>query len=62
MIEEVLEECCSGEDTEAAIQNLLRRKRFDLEESTVKERQKMYAFLARKGFRYEDISRVIQCE
>ena len=62
LIEEVLEECCSGEDTEAAIQNLLRRKRFDPEDSTVKERQKMYAFLARKGFRYEDISRVIQCE
>lgn len=62
LIEEVLEECCSGEDTETAIHNLLRRKRFDPEHSTVKERQKMYAFLARKGFQYEDISRVIQSE
>lgn len=62
LIEEVLEECCSGEDTEMAIRNLLRRKRFDPDHSTEKDRQKIYAFLARKGFQYEDICRAMQRE
>lgn len=59
LIEEVLEEYCGSEDAEAAIQNILRRKRFDPENASEKERQRIYALLARKGFRYEDISRII---
>lgn len=60
MIEEVLEECCGAEDAEAAIRNILRKKKFDPEGATEKERQRIYALLARKGFRYDDICRVIQ--
>lgn len=62
LIEEALEEYCSGGDAEEAIRNILRKKRFNLENPTQKERQKIYALLARKGFRYEDISRIIQSD
>lgn len=60
LIEEALEEYCSGGDAEEAIRNILHKKRFNLENPTQKELQKIYALLARKGFRYEDISRIIQ--
>lgn len=60
LIEEVLEEYCGEEDVKEAIAALLRRKKFDPESATEKEKQKAGAFLARKGFRYEDIRRAIQ--
>lgn len=60
LIEDVLEEYCGDEDAEAAIQNIIRKKKFDAESCTEKERQRLYALLARKGFRYEDISRAVQ--
>lgn len=60
MIEEVLEECCGSEDAEEAIYALLRRKRFNPESATKEEKQKAGAYLARKGFHYEDIRRAIQ--
>lgn len=60
LIEEVMDECCGVEDAETAIQNILRKKNFDIESSTEKERQRIYALLARKGFRYEDICRAME--
>lgn len=60
LIEDVLEECCSGGDAREAIYALLRRRKFDPESATEKEKQKAGAFLARKGFHYEDIRRAVQ--
>lgn len=60
LIEEVMDEYCGIEDAETAIQNILRKKNFDIESSTEKERQRIYALLARKGFRYEDICRAME--
>ncbi|MDO4311692.1 MAG: regulatory protein RecX [Eubacteriales bacterium] len=60
LIEEALETCCDSEDAQTAIREILRRKRFFPETATEKEKQKIYASLMRKGFRYEDIRQVIQ--
>lgn len=60
LIEEVLEEYCGGEEEKAAIRNILRKKKFDPEGATEKERQRIVALLARKGFRYDDICRAVQ--
>lgn len=60
LIEDVFEECLGGGEAEAAIYALLRRKRFNPETATEKEKQKAGAYLARKGFHYEDIRRAIQ--
>lgn len=60
LIEDVLEECCGGEDAKEAICAILRRKRFDPETASEGEKRKAGAFLARKGFCYEDIRRAIQ--
>lgn len=60
LIEEALDECCKEEDAREAIQDILRRKRFSPETATEKEKQKICASLARKGFHYEDIRQVIQ--
>lgn len=43
-----------------AIRKLLRKKRFDPSCSQDRERQKIYGYLARKGFRYDLIRQVIQ--
>lgn len=59
-IEQALEECYKSEDTEQAILNLLRKKRFEPGVTSDKELHKIYASLARKGFSYEDIRHVIQ--
>ena len=59
LIEQVLEEGCRSEDAREAIRAILRKKRFDRETASEKERQRMYASLARKGFRYEDVGKVM---
>lgn len=59
LIEQALEEGCGSEDAKEAIRSILHKKRFDKENATKEERRKIYASLARKGFRYEDVCQVM---
>ncbi|MCI7181785.1 MAG: regulatory protein RecX [Schaedlerella sp.] len=54
-------ESCYGEDEEKeTICRILQKKKIDTQESSEQEMQKIYGYLARKGFRYETIRQVIQ--
>jgi len=59
-VETVLDEMYEEHSDQEAIREILRKKHWDSEESDIKEKQKIYAYLVRKGFRYEDIRQVIQ--
>ena len=55
-----LMEAAYAEHTELdAIREIIRKKRWNLDAADDKERQKIYAYLMRKGFRYEDIRSLI---
>ena len=43
-----------------AVRKRLKKKRFSTENSDEAQMQKIYAYLARKGFRYDTIRQVIQ--
>ena len=60
MVSEVLEEYYENRDESVAIRRLLEKKRFSSERATEEEKRKMYGYLLRKGFRYEDVRQVIQ--
>lgn len=60
LIQIVLDECYAEQDEKQAIQRILEKKRFVAEIATEIEKKKMYEYLLRKGFRYDDISQVIQ--
>ncbi len=50
-----------GEDGEQdSIRQILRKKKLDPEQADEQTLHKIYAYLARKGYRYEDIRQVIQ--
>lgn len=59
-IERVMEECYEDEGEQEAIRRILQKKKFCAEQATEPERTKIYSYLMRKGFRYEDIRQVIQ--
>ena len=59
-VQEILSEYYSAEDSLNAIRDLLRKKRYDRKSATDQEMRKIYGYLARKGFGYEDIRQVIQ--
>ena len=59
-VDRVLEEIYEEHSDREAIRELLRKKRWNPETADEKERQKIYGYLVRKGFRYEDIRQVIQ--
>lgn len=59
-VEKVLEECCENEGEQEAIRLILAKKHFCSERATETEKTKIYGYLLRKGFRYEDIRQVIQ--
>ena len=59
-VREILSEYYSAEDSLNAIRDLLRKKRYDPKSATDQEMRKIYGYLARKGFGYEDIHQVIQ--
>ena len=59
-VEEVLDKVYEEHSDREAIREILRKKHWNPEEADVKERQKIYACLVRKGFRYDDIRQVIQ--
>lgn len=48
------------QDEDAMIEALLRKKNYDSERADIKEQQKVYAFLMRKGFSGEKISRAMR--
>lgn len=58
--EEALEKSYSSEDAREAIRRLADKKHFNPDTATTQEKQRICAYLARKGFRYEDIRQVIQ--
>ena len=60
IVSEVLEAYYDGQDESMAIQRLLDKKRFSTETATEEEKRKIYGYLMRKGFSYEEIRRVIK--
>lgn len=55
-----LETCCESGGEYEAIRKIFRKKHFDPVKAGEAERQKIFGYLARKGFRYEDVRQVIQ--
>ncbi len=55
-----MEECYDKTEEKDAIRKLMAKKRIDPFTASEEELQKFYGYLARKGFRYEDIRQVIQ--
>ncbi len=55
-----LDEVYSPQDSLEAIQRLAEKRHYDPATATFAEKQKLFAYLTRKGFRYEDIRQVIQ--
>lgn len=60
LVGRALEVCYEDCGEEAAIRSILRKKRFDSGASDDREKQRIYAYLARKGFRYDAVRQVIQ--
>lgn len=60
LIAEALDTCYTSEDALEAIRYLAEKKHYSPEESTDKEKKKIYDYLMRKGFHYEDIRQVTQ--
>jgi len=58
--EEAVSACYEEKDETDTIQRLVEKRHFDVENATEKEKKKMYDYLLRKGFSYEDIRQVIQ--
>ena len=59
-IESAMEKCYEEYNEQETIRNLVKKKKIDLEKATEVEKKKLYDFLARKGFRHEDIRQVLQ--
>lgn len=60
LIEAALEQCHEAGGEREAIERLIRKKRINPPQSTEDELHKLYGYLSRKGFRYDDIRQVIQ--
>lgn len=60
LIEQAFEECYGNEDSRAAIEAILRKKKYDPRTADHAQTQKILGYLVRKGFHYEDIRQVIQ--
>jgi len=60
ILEHVFEECYEHDAAKEAIAALLKKKKYNSENADYKETQKIYAYLMRKGFKYDDIRQVIQ--
>lgn len=59
-IAQALENCYEESDEKDTIKKIVEKKHFCAEEATEHEKKKMFDYLMRKGFRYEDIRQVIQ--
>lgn len=60
VIEEALENCFSDVNEQETIMQLLKKKKYDSETADDKTKKKMFDYLLRKGFRYEDIRQALQ--
>ena len=60
VIEEAMEECYEEHSETEAILDLVRNKKFCMEEAEYKEKEKKYGYLMRKGFSYESIRQALQ--
>jgi len=58
LIEQINDE--SKIDDSKTIMKLIRKKRFNPQEADKQQRQKIYMYLCRKGFRYEDIDTAME--
>ena len=60
VLDEIFEEYYDTDSSKEAILSLLRKKKYNSETATWEDTQKIFAFLTRKGFSYDDIRRVLQ--
>lgn len=60
LIEQAFENCYADGGEEEAVRSILRKKRFDPMTAEETEKQRIYGYLARKGFKYEAVRQVIQ--
>ena len=59
-MDQAFEECYEPGDEKEAVLKLIRKKKINPDEASPEELQRLYGYLARKGFRYDDIRQVIQ--
>ena len=59
LIEQAFENCYQDGEREA-VRQLIKKKRIDIQAASEQELHKLYGYLARKGFRYDDIRHVIE--
>lgn len=59
MVDNIVEEMYAEESELSTIKEIMRKKRWNPSEMEEKEKQKMFGYLMRKGFSYEEIRRAI---
>ena len=59
-IEQIIADEYEGQDEREAIKAILTKRRYDPETASPEEKRKVYAYLSRKGFSYDDIRSVMQ--
>ena len=59
-IADALEDAYEAYDEKETMMRLLEKKKYNPETATEAEKKKLYDYLARKGFRHEDIRQVLQ--
>lgn len=62
IVDEMMERCYEEDDSNEALRHLLRKKHYDPARASVEEKQKIYAYLARKGFSYGEIKKAMDLE
>lgn len=62
LICEVMEEVYTKEDQIQGIREILRKKKYSFEDATEKEKEKMMAYLLRKGFPYQEVKNAMHAE
>ena len=62
VVEQAMENCYDSEDELTAIRHLCEKKHFLVEQATDVEKRKMYQYLLRKGFRNDDICKVLRIQ
>lgn len=62
IVDEMMERCYEESDSGEALRHLLRKKHYDPSHASVEEKQKLYAYLARKGFSYGEIKKALNLE
>lgn len=62
LVDEMMERCYEEEDSQEVVRHLLRKKHYDPASASMEEKQKIYAYLARKGFSYGEIKKAMDLE